>query len=286
MTSLASNNSFNPGSVYVSDESGGQGGFLAPTHTSASPAIPSSTLTAHSKDDLDLKQSAPKLDVSRQNSSTLSGRNDSTNDTTQEKKPWINPYWTTAVASNKDAGAEKKILSTSSTPTRALSEETSSRSHTASPLQSERKSPSGVDQTKSAWTNSYRDTTPDSKPPSTTLEPASTTVSTASWENPYWKDNNRKGVGALVDQKKVEDTSARQETKSPAASSSEQNAKSWENPYWKENKSQALSTSASGNKVEETAPRQDTISPVASAPQNQMRNHGRTRTGKRTNHKH
>ena len=265
LNSLASNNSFNPGGRYVSDEAGGQGGFLAPIHNFASSIIPSPAFTGQSEDDLGLKRSTSTPDASIQSSSILDDHSDISNKTEKERKPWVNPYWTTLAASDKNAGAEKKIISTSSAQSRALSEESSSRNRTPSPRSFGTKSPSEGDQNKTPWSNPYWDAKPISKSPSNTPDPVSITALATSWENPYWKGNKQQALTASVDEQKAEDTGSRKDTKSPIASLLEQNAKQWENPYWKDNKQPALAASVSQQKAEDTSSRQDNKSTVVSS---------------------
>ncbi|CAF1186408.1 unnamed protein product [Adineta steineri] len=88
-----SSTSFNPGGQYVSDESGGGGGYLAPTHIQRRPIITSTSgQTTHSNN------SRPNSSTNVNNGvrSPLKEKQNfpgTTTTTNNNNQPWVNPYW-------------------------------------------------------------------------------------------------------------------------------------------------------------------------------------------------
>ncbi|CAF0972534.1 unnamed protein product [Adineta ricciae] len=84
--SSTSSASFTPGGEYISDESGGAGGYLAPTHIQrrSAPASSGQTVQSGNRNSLTQSQQTPE---------------NMTNSTTQ---PWVNPYWPQKDQNNTD----------------------------------------------------------------------------------------------------------------------------------------------------------------------------------------
>ncbi|CAF4642074.1 unnamed protein product [Rotaria sp. Silwood1] len=111
--SLTSSNSFHPGGQYISDERGGRGGFLAPTHVQHHTAAIPSDLPENSTDNFTYKQYNSSSDDSSRMQSPLNHEQTSSEPDIYENKQWENSYW---LASNELDTELTTDTTTSSTP--------------------------------------------------------------------------------------------------------------------------------------------------------------------------
>ena len=91
--SKLSDNSFNPGGKYVSDDNGGPGGFLAPTHTQRRIVTPSPGAAAQPENNSAFKRSSSLSNTNTQNRPEFNRQQTFPQKTDNNNQPWVNPYW-------------------------------------------------------------------------------------------------------------------------------------------------------------------------------------------------
>ncbi|CAF3624969.1 unnamed protein product [Rotaria socialis] len=168
LKSSTSDNSFNPGGKYVADDSGGPGGYLAPTHMQRRIVTSSPGLSAHPESQFGYKRSSSSSDASIQSRPTLSRQQTFPDSTNNDIQPWINPYWP----------------KTNQTNSEAIQNDHSSA-----------KENSLINPNFSAKTYEASTSFTESNKSNISMTPVK---GNQQWNNPYWKNKNASDLGANV----------------------------------------------------------------------------------------
>ncbi|CAF1990621.1 unnamed protein product [Rotaria magnacalcarata] len=168
LKSSTSDNSFNPGGKYVADESGGPGGYLAPTHLQRRIVTSSPGLSAHPESQFGYKRSSSSSDASIQSRPKLNRQQTFPDSTNNDIQPWINPYWPKTNQTNSEAIQNDHI---SAKENSLINPNFSAKTHEAStPFTENNKS-------------------------NISMTPIQ---GNQQWNNPYWKNKNTSDLGANV----------------------------------------------------------------------------------------
>ena len=166
--SKMSDNSFNPGGKYVSDDSGGPGGFLAPVHIQRRIVASSPGVAAHPVNNSAFKRSSSSSNASTQSRPEFNRQQTFPQKTDNNIQPWVNPYW----SKNSDNTNQNKNF-----------QPTNNSSGT--------KPPDKPTSSSEPWKNPYWT---DQKPQTSTVSEQKS----QQWENPYWKDKNQGANGPAL----------------------------------------------------------------------------------------
>jgi len=203
LQSSSSNTSFNPGGKYVSDDSGGPGGYLAPTHIQRRIVTSSPGVTTNPEDNFGHKRSRSSSDADTGGVRPQFHRQQTFPEATDNNiQPWINPYLSKP---NLPSSAFVDKKNTSQNENSPSSNNAKQSPTTASQL--EKKLSDKATSSTQTWKNPYWK---DWKPQNSST---SNKQQDKPWENPYWKDGKPQN----------------------SSTSDKQQDKPWQNPYWKDN---------------------------------------------------
>ncbi|CAF4207646.1 unnamed protein product [Rotaria sp. Silwood2] len=259
--SLTSSNSFHPGGKYISDESGGRGGFLAPTHVQHHAVVTPSDLTEYSTDNFSYKGSNSSSDDSFRIESALHQEQTSSEQDGYDDKQWNDLYW---LASDQVHNKHTTYTAMSSAPSilsKFKQKENSFLQEDPAFLFQNTQSETLPSSNEILWTNANWETNVLENPASTIDDTRSTTPSIESWRNDEYQtptfekqrnkiwDNSSGKDSEPEDLMSTEQSDDSQEIldskhyQSQAIASSKHQDKPWVNPYWKDYKPHAVTSS-------------------------------------------
>jgi hypothetical protein len=180
LQSSSSNTSFNPGGKYVSDDSGGPGGYLAPTHIQRRIVTSSPGVATHPEDNFGHKRSRSSSDADTGGVRPQFHRQQTFPEATDNNiQPWINPYLSKP---NLPSSAFVDKKNTSQNEHSQLSNNAKQSPTTASQL--DKKLSDKSTSSTQTWKNPYwKDWNPQNSSTSNKQQDKP-------WQNPYWKDND------------------------------------------------------------------------------------------------
>lgn len=167
--SNTSTNSFHPGGEYISDDSGGPGGYLVPTHIQRRIVTSPSGINVNPQNQVDYQRSTSLSNANTHNRPEFNRQQTFPQKTDHDIQSWVNPYWPKSNQTNTQSSQNNNTKLNDS-------------------QQSSQNKPSQTSASSTnAWENPY-------------LKDQSSTPSKPKdqkWENPYWKDKNSSNGLAL-----------------------------------------------------------------------------------------